>query len=153
MSQETDNEVRTRQALEHRERYEQLAVWLGVESLKKLVPFSTDGIRAALAAGDIHLNGLSLSSWDRQHGSPDGKQVDSGMWSVPRVKKTPCPCCGQLREVPVSKDDGVWGVLRVAIARDRQAGVTPLRTSWSLSDTVCVLKHVAQYHIAVEGAQ
>jgi hypothetical protein len=136
MPYETNAEVRARQQHEHREKFESLAQWLGVESLKQLVPFPPSRIRAALAAGDEHLNTLPLVSWDGQHGlTPDERQH--------RI----CHCCKQ--SLPVRfVTPGVWGLVRAAIRRDHEAGRTPLVKAWSLSDTVCVLKHVARYHVA-----
>ena len=118
---------------EHFEKYDALAHWLGWNALAALVPFPPERVRAALQAGDEHLNTLSLVSWDRKHGyEPD------------KLKPEVCSCCGQVKPVTARREAGVWGLVRAAIKRDREAGRTPLVTAWSLSDTVCVLKHVAK---------
>lgn len=124
----------TRQAREHWERYDKIAKWLGWNNVRKLVPFSNEGVKLALANGDKHLNSLQLAAWDRQHGNTPGKKLDA-----PKV----CQCCKQTLPPP-DQTAGMWGLVRAAIKRDKLAGREPLLTSWSLSDTVSTLKHVAR---------
>jgi hypothetical protein len=116
----------------HERKYEALAQALGLDALKALVPFSAERIRQALAAGDQHLNTLPLASWDKCH----GKET---------TKPEKCCACGQYKPVkPETQVVGVWALYVANIKRGglREAG------GWSLSNTVCVLKHVARYHIA-----
>ena len=123
----------------HTEKYERIAQQLGIDALKSLVPFSAERIRDALAAGDEHLNTLSLASWDKQHG-------------YATAKAERCACCKQWKPTP--KASGVWALYVAAVAENRTRrakgeSVPPLVSGgWSLSDTVCVLKHVARHHIA-----
>lgn len=113
----------------HDEKYEAIAQWLGVHALAILVPFTADEIRTALASGDEHLNTLALSRWDRMHGAP----VDT---------PTHCRECGHVLPVPTAT-----GVL--ALVRHTRGHVPGTSGRlWSLSDSVCVLKHVARYHVA-----
>jgi hypothetical protein len=124
---------REQQAREHFEKYDKLAQWLGVAELQALVPFSQERVNAALASGDEHLNTLSLAAWDRQHGTIPGEAAKR------------CPCCHQV--LPQEEQPrGVWDLVRAAIKRDKTTGSLPLCNAWSLSDTVCVLKHVARYY-------
>jgi hypothetical protein len=71
---------------------------LGINNLKRLVPFSKEKIIEALKEGDQHLNKWGNGPWD-------------------------------------NKD---FSVRHLAYS---------LRLSWSLSDTVCVLKHVAKFYL------
>ncbi|MBT3401664.1 MAG: hypothetical protein HN420_16940, partial [Rhodospirillaceae bacterium] len=59
---------------EHYEKYERLARWLGIETIKSAVIDSIDPgrIRAATAQGDEHLNMIPLHLWDRLHGASGG---------------------------------------------------------------------------------
>jgi hypothetical protein len=122
---------------EHYRKYEELTRWLGLDALKSLVPFPADRIRQALESGDEHLNTLPLHVWDKQDGGPR---------KVPTEK---CKCCNQT--LPVVEAHGMWALVARAIASDRRHGLPPKCTSWSLSQTVCVLKHVARYYVAQEA--
>lgn len=147
---ETREESRARQTREHVAKFEALAQWLGVDALKKLVPRSREQILGALAAGDEHLNMWGLQPWDNQHGVEP--VLGENGWRTSNMPKT-CRCCGQVIPVPpADRAAGVWGLVRAAIARDRAKGIAPsLVNGWSLSDTGCVLKHVARHHIAKES--
>jgi hypothetical protein len=133
---------------EHEQKYERLAQWLGVESLKKLVPFTPEQIGNALRAGDEHLTTLSLVAWDRKHGAEPGEVARARKYiQFPDRQSVICPCCGAPTTPPADKTAGVWGLVRAAIASARLHDEKPLQRSWSLCETVCVLKHVAKYHI------
>lgn len=103
---------------DHEQKYQALALWLGWLPLLALTP-DKERVAAALAAGDQHLNTIPLSVWGSSGGTSWNDQFDS------------------------SKDDAVRHLLRDAIKRDKEAKREPLTTSWSLSQTVCLLKHVA----------
>lgn len=120
---------------EHYAKQDRHARWLGLDAVRALVPFTREQIRAALDAGDVHLNTLPLHVWDKAHGEPT-------------KKPTPCDCCKQMR--PREPSTLMRGLVRQAVTRDVIAGREPLLRAWSLSDTVCVLKHVARYYIAAE---
>lgn len=137
-TQETDSERRARHTREHKEKYERLAVWLGVPALLALIPFPALRVSHALADGDEHLNTLPLHVWDAKHGV-----------ELVALKQGTCKCCWQAlpRTNENKRGEGVLGLVRNAIKRDREAGREPLQTRWSLSETVCVLKHVARYHL------
>lgn len=111
---------------EHRAKYEALAQELGIEALKALVPATNAQITAALARGDEHLNTIPLHRWD----------TAAAIWScVPKqdaayfLTRTPCPTCkeGYVYTMPPTPD--VWKKRRL-----------------TLSERVCVLKHVARYY-------
>lgn len=113
-------------AQEHRAKYEALAQELGVEALKALVPATNAQITAALASGDEHLNTIPLRRWD----------MAAAAWScVPKEdansyrSRTRCPHCkqGYVYTTPPTPD--VWEKRRL-----------------TLSERVCVLKHVARYY-------
>jgi hypothetical protein len=116
------------QAREHAEKYDRIAEWLGRAAVESLIPFSDDRVSAALAAGDAHLNTLSLASWDGRHGQERARKV--------------CSCCKQVLP-PEERAPGVLDLVRAAIRRARATDTVPLLTAWSLSDTVCVLKRAA----------
>jgi hypothetical protein len=115
----------------HEAKYERLAQAFGIEKLKALVPFSVERIRAALASGDEHLNTLSLASWDRQHGGI--------------AKPERCSCCKQWK--PVEKESCVIALYAAA----RRNGMPMESGGWSLANSVCVLKHVAKFHLTTKG--
>ena len=131
-----------RQRAEHEAKYQALADWLGESAVRALVPFSPEQVRDALRVGDVHLNTLPLPAWDRQHGYHPDDNAGRGFGLAVGVGKT-CPTCGHVSAAPDRKA-GVWGLVRAAIDRDRRHGDTPLIRAWSLSDTTCVLKHVAR---------
>lgn len=124
---------------QHEQKYEALAQRLGVKALAALVPFSRERIEAALAAGDEHLNTLPLSTWDARHGTEPG--------SV----RLYCGSCAQALPYKPQLGEGVWGLVRRWIG-DGRSSEAPRRMWWSLSDTVCVLKHVATHYIAEVSA-
>ena len=117
-------------ALGHAGTFERYAQWLGVDDLKALVPFSRERIVAALASGDEHLNTLPLRQWDKLHG-----------YGGPSKAIGHCPQCSQV--LPAPAHGGVWALIGAALRRDGGGSM-----AWSVSDTVCVLKHVAKYHVA-----
>jgi hypothetical protein len=49
---------------EHELKYDELAKKLGIEILKRLIPFSKKAIDGALAEGDVHLNKWGNRLWD-----------------------------------------------------------------------------------------
>ena len=121
----------------HEKQYDALARWLGLEAVKALVPFNAEQIRAALATGDEHLNTLALAVWDSRHKKPEPER---------------CRCCGQQMsrkaDTPAPQT-GVWELYVAAATRDRAQGYDRrVPGGWSLSNTVCVLKHVAKYYVA-----
>jgi hypothetical protein len=128
MTNETDAEIRARQAREHEEKYETLAAALGWDDLVKLVPFPLDQVRLALNMGDEYLNTLALASWDRA--------AING--ATPHEQKT-CSVCGHVLD-KWKWSDWPYDALRAA---DR---VPPWnrRRGLSLAERVCVLKHVAR---------
>lgn len=120
---------------EHEDKYEALAQTLGVEALRALVPASPEKIAAALACGDEHLNGISLSAWDR-----------AALGGESLTKPTKCPTCGG-HVAPVNSywsNDWPQRTLR-ATARSEPWKRSP---GLSLAERVCVLKHVAKHHLA-----
>lgn len=123
----------------HEQKYDELARWLGIDALLKLVPFSYDAVQRALAEGDKHLNTLPLKRWDAQHGVPPGE-----------VQR--CPTCKQVI-AQQGRDEGVWGLIRLRLRQERRHGGVRKRFAWSLSDTVCVLKHAAKFHLKAEGGR
>jgi hypothetical protein len=52
---------------EHYAKYEALAQCFSLAHIKALVPATADEIRAALDAGDEHLNTIPLPAWDSKH--------------------------------------------------------------------------------------
>lgn len=67
-----DPELDARLKREHFEKYNTITTALGQDYLARVVTraFSADQIRSALAAGDVHLNTLSLRTWDRLTADP-----------------------------------------------------------------------------------
>lgn len=105
-------------AVEHVQKYEQIAQSIGVDVLLPLLPrrASPARVKAALDSGDEHLNTIPLSCWDRAAGYVHREVRDElhGPENVP----TPAPLRGR---------------------------------SLSLAERVCVLKHVARYHLPFGG--
>jgi len=117
---------------EHRAKYAALADELGRKELEQLVAPLMDKVKAALAAGDEHLNRIGLATWDRLAGV--GRADGMG---------AKCAACGQriYREVGdwpyddlrASARGGLW-----SRQRDKSRGLL------SLAERVCVLKEVAK---------
>jgi hypothetical protein len=49
---------------EHYQKFDALAQRIGVAALKRRIPATAEAIKAALAAGDEHLNTIPLYKWD-----------------------------------------------------------------------------------------
>lgn len=117
---------------EHAAKYDALADVLGFDALAALVPVPVERVRAALAAGDVHLNSIPLHRWDRAAlGAPQ-----------PR----PCPTCGRPVDTPKHFDewrhhDPLWP----QEALRGSAHLEPWRRqpTLSLAGRVCALKRVA----------
>ena len=99
----------------HTIKYETLAQHIGVDVLRALLAGHADRIRAALAAGDEHLNTINLAWWDSRAGC-SRRDVSGPSW--PRLSF-----------------DYPW---TPTVAR-----------GLSLAERVCILKHVATYHLEV----
>jgi hypothetical protein len=120
-------------------KYEALARRLGVEALLKLVPADADRVRAALEAGDEHLNGIPLVMWDRAAlGAPE------------TLAERTCPTCKHVRPSDDGAGLGPWSSDWPQTALKRTARLEPWRAApgLSLAERVCVLKHVAKFHLA-----
>jgi len=107
--------------MEHETRMEALAAALGFDALAKLVPFPVERIRAALEAGDEHLNTLPLARWD----------------------------CAALNRPFNFRDEqfyrfGDWPEIPLRLSASDKSLPWHKRPSSSLSDRVCVLKYVAR---------
>lgn len=115
---------------EHETKYEALAQLLGVECLKALVPATPEQVQAALAAGDEHLNSIPLGRWDGAAGVL-GSHVTVA-----------CPTCGTKKAFGSPTE---WPYPQL----QHTAKMEPWRRSprLSLAERVCVLKHVARYHL------
>lgn len=111
---------------EYRKKCSALIDKLGRENLRPLLP-SIATVRAALAAGDEHLNTINLVVWDRAAGV--GSQMGSSK---------PCPTCGQRWFSP--SNDWPHGDLRTTAKRPPWNAAPTL----SLSERVCVLKELAR---------
>lgn len=57
-------EPMTPEAVEHAEKYEELARKIGIDVLQQLIPAPPEKIRKALETGDPHLNTVPLRHWD-----------------------------------------------------------------------------------------
>ena len=120
-------------AEEHRAKYLSLALRLGFDDLGQLVPATPERIRAALDAGDEHLNTIPLVAWDQ-----------AALLGAPGP--IACPRCGRCGPDPKYTDD--WPQSKL--------GVTARLLPWSrvpglsLAERVCALKEVAR-QIAERG--
>lgn len=54
---------------EHEKKYDKIAQRIGIEALKKCLPFSAKSVKRALEAGDEHLNTIPLPLWDKAAGN------------------------------------------------------------------------------------
>lgn len=99
-------------------RMDAIAYRVGVPALRRIIPFSRDQVKQALADGDEHLNSLPLAAWDRAAGA-----ISVGYGGT---------LAGNFR----FSWDHPW---------------EPWKASGlSLSERVCVLKHVAIHYYANE---
>jgi len=114
-------------AQEHRAKYLALALQLGFDDLIQLVPATPESIRAALGAGDEHLNTIPLVSWDQ-----------AALLGAPGP--IACPTCGRMGPNPIYAND--WPQSRLGVS----ARLLPWSRvpSLSLAERVCVLKEVAR---------
>lgn len=112
----TRDEILERQQREHDEKYARLVEVLGFDALVRLLPELHHGRTwAGLVAGDRHLNQIPLAAWDRAAGCGlPPRTLPGPRWPQPELRAT-------ARLEP-------W-------CRAPQL---------SLSDRVCVLKHVAR---------
>jgi hypothetical protein len=110
---------------EHEKKYGKLAKALGWDDVKALIPATIEEVKAALAAGDEHLNSIPLTRWD--HAALGASRLLG--------KKEICPCCKQTVRIMPPRH-GCGGKLKELFDRIKQGH--------SLSDGVCVLKHVAK---------
>ena len=99
----------------HEEKYERLAQRIGVDALRRILPSTPERIRAAVAAGDEHLNTIALSAWDRA----------AGLLNPYRVHAEACRL------------------------HFRAPWTLAVASGLSLAERVCVLKHVARFHLEV----
>lgn len=128
-------------AREHYEKYKAKAEALGLAELAKLVPASEERIRAALAAGDEHLNSIPMASWDKAAG------IVSIFAANPHCKSCRCFVGTVGRTVgndPRMAIEGVWADAWRPYERDGKK----LRAYWSVAERVCILKWVARHVIA-----
>lgn len=120
---------------EHETKYEKLAQFIGVESLKSIVHgFGIEPKRwAELLAEDEHLNNVQLAKWDARDG---------------QVRSLVAGAIGRARQQMGGFEPGFQGTFHVP------HNPSGFKFSWSLGETVCLLKHVARFHVAkAEGAQ
>jgi len=121
-------------AQEHFTRYEALARRIGIDALRKIVPCPGQ-VMPALAAGDEHLNTIPLGYWDKAAGMPSA------------LERPKCPRCGQViltRPTPPARNPN-----RLSFAAP---WLPEVANGLSLSDRVCVLKHVATHHMVAKVA-
>ena len=104
---------------EHETKYEALAQKLGIEALKWLVPAKPEEIRQALVAGDEHLNTIQLPRWDRAAGVRPAWKLFSSDWPQTELR------------ISARRSDLPWHK----------------EPTLSLAERVCVLKHVAKFHM------
>lgn len=97
----------------HEEKYEVLAQRIGVDKLRRILPSTPERIRAALAAGDEHLNTIPLPAWD----------LAAGLLNPNRVHAEACRL------------------------HFRDPWLPAVTSGLSLSERVCILKHVAAFHL------
>lgn len=131
-------DVEARMKREHREKYARLAQTLGMDSLAGLVRDLVPRVVQALAAGDEHLNTITLATWDRLALGPEPQRPPA------------CAHCGHRpsnlyplgRSSPtLGAADWPYAELR-ATARDK-ARPWHRAPGLSLAERVCVLKYVA----------
>jgi hypothetical protein len=111
---------------EHVDKYHDLASLLGIEAVARLVPVSTFTVQRAILKGDQSLNSISLSKWDYYDPKHRYSTYDQDQY---RTRTHP-----------------VWQLRRATM---KSRGEKTF--SMSLSECVCVLKHVAR-HLAVIDA-
>jgi len=122
---------------DHEEKYTRLARRLGWQALLSLVPATRVRVRRALDEGDVHLNTISLSSWDTAALDQSTK--------APKSKK--CSYCGSSVRNP-KHPSSLYGPNQ-PYERLKQTARDP-RLPWyrepglSLAERVCVLKLVAK---------
>jgi len=104
------------------EKMERLAQHIGIDKLRKIIPVKKERIAAALAAGDEHLNSIPLYLWDIAAGRLVTSRYATGK---PRFGS----------KVKVGFEEP-WG--------KKARGL-------SLSERVCILKHVAKYHLGKQA--
>ena len=78
---------------QHTDKYDALIEKMGgLDRVKSRIPFSILQIKKALANGDIHLNTLPLSTWDRACDMKynAGVSVYGGEWSVNTLAERVC---------------------------------------------------------------
>ena len=123
-------EWRVKQKREHREKYEAMAQRIGIAKLVEAVPFSADSVRRALDSGDEHLNTLPLAKWDAAVGHFHfGNQRQKELMQC-------CPTCGHKAPKPKKLSDREF-------VRHKPFEHGP----HSIAERVCLLKHVARYHL------
>ena len=76
---------------EHEKKYDKIAQRIGIEALKKCLPFSAKSVKRALEAGDEHLNTIPLPLWDKAAGNrPSSYPLHKGgvflSWDEPWTK-------------------------------------------------------------------
>ena len=111
----------------HEVKYEALAHRLGVAALVALIPATPERIRQALAAGDEHLNTIPLASWDR---AADAWTAIPKIVARTYAKRVKCPHCEGGVTLQYPTPNVVWSKVRLSFA-----------------ERVCVLKHVAKFHL------
>jgi len=135
-----DPEIDRKQKREHYEKYEKLAREFEGYDLPSYVPATKERIEGALASGDEHLNTIPLGAWDRAAQIHYATGVERFMLAMPGERTEPCPTCGHPRKV-MDPPKELWRNFHHATKDGRRA-------FYSLSDRVCLLKHVARYWIA-----
>ena len=123
-------------AAEHAAKYSALAATLGHDALRAILAergIGPERVRAALAAGDEHLNTLPLALWDR-----------AALGDVAASRRGECPCCKRALPNPVHSADWPYSALRDS------ARFAPWRNAptLSLAERVCVLKWAAENLLA-----
>ena len=114
-------EMRDKGEREHFETQEMLVQRIGLTRLIPLVPFTRQQIVDALASGDVHLNTLRMVG-DRAFKPKPEYANFKGF-------RQACWDMSEPETRALARNSGIKG--------------------WSLSDNVCILKHVARYYIAV----
>jgi len=133
-----DKDHEARMSREHFEKYEALARAFESFDLPSYVPPTVERIKAALAAGDEHLNSIPLATWDRAAQVWD-VMPSADRWMYGETRE--CPTCHgrTLRVLPDARP--LWGFFHYPLANGRRA-------YYSAAERVCLLKHVARFWMA-----
>lgn len=102
---------------EHYIKYEMLATKIGIEALKTILPCTKEQVQNAIAQNDLYLNTIPLYKWDRAAG---------------------------VRSPHIGPHDPQWPLNSMSFNRP---WLPKVASGLSLAERVCVLKHVALYHL------